>query len=202
MYAMPSARSDTEPLDQLGPIFRWSDARDAGLTNPRLYRMLDRGDIERIGHGLYKKAGWETTDTDLMEIAAAAPRATLCLLSALAHHDLTDQIPSRYDIALPRGTWHPRLPIRIRWHSFGTDTFELGRSTLLLESELTIGIYSPERSIIDAYRLRHIEGDDLGREALKRWLRRGTSQPSDLLRLSQSFPKAEGLLRHDLQVLL
>lgn len=199
---MSSARSDTNPLDQLDPIFRWSDARDAGLSNPRLHRMLDRGDIERIGHGLYKKAGWENTDTDLMEIAAAAPRATLCLLSALAHHDLTDQIPSRYDIALPRGTWHPRLPIRIRWHSFSTDTFELGRSALPLESDLTIGIYSPERSIIDAYRLRHKEGDDLGREALKRWLRRGTSQASELLRLSRSFPKAEGLLRHDLQVLL
>jgi hypothetical protein len=35
--------------------------------------------------------------------------ATICLLSALARHDLTDAVPARHDIALPRDKWHPRL---------------------------------------------------------------------------------------------
>ena len=39
---------------------------------------------------------------------------------------------------------------------------------------------APERSIVDAYRLRHLEGDELGREALKAWLRQHGSQPSRL----------------------
>lgn len=40
-------------------------------------------------------------------------------------------------------------------------TFDLGRDPLPLSTQLSIGIYDPPRSIIDAYRLRHREGPDL-----------------------------------------
>lgn len=55
---------------------------------------------------------------------------------------------------------------------------------------------------MDAYRSRHLEGDELGREALKAWLRQRGSQPSRLLEVAASFPKAMGRLREDLRVLL
>jgi hypothetical protein len=63
-------------------------------------------------------------------------------------------------------------------------------------------LYSPERSIVDAYRLRHLEGEELGREALKAWLRYRGSQPSMLLQVAAPFPKALGRLREEMRVLL
>ena len=189
-------------LTEVGPVFRWSDAREAGLSDPVLYGLVEAGRVERLSHGLYRRADVEVVDLDLVIVAAAQPRATLCLTSALARHDLTDQIPTRIDLALPRGTRRPKLDSPVQWHHFAVATFDLGRDVIDLDAGFTIGLYSAERSIVDAYRLRHLEGDELGREALKTWLRRRGSQPSKLLELAGSFPKALGRLREDLRVLL
>jgi hypothetical protein len=126
------------------------------------------------------------------------------MLSALSLHELTDVIPRETDIALPRG--ERTLATRfspIRWHSFNRATFDLGRTQhSLTEEGLTIGLYSPERTIIDAFRLRHELGADVANEALKRWLRRRGSTPASLLALSRSFPQALPALRSTLEILL
>ncbi len=189
-------------LAGVGPVFRWSNAHDAGLSDLALYGLVDAGRIERLSHGLYRRSEVEIVDLDLVVVAAAQPRATVCLTSALARHDLTDQIPARIDVAVPRGTRRPKLDSPVRWHHFAVGTFDLGRDVIDLDAGFTIGLYTAERSIVDAYRLRHLEGDELGREALKVWLRRRGSQPSKLLELAGSFPKALGRLREDLRVLL
>ena len=88
------------------------------------------------------------------------------------------------------------------WHSFAVDTFDLGRDDLVLGGDLRIGLYRPERCIVDAFRLRHREGDDIAVEALRRWLRRRAAQPNILLVMARHFPKAEPALRAALEVLL
>ena len=191
-----------ERLAELRPVFRWSDARDAGMSDPTLYGLVAEGRLERLSHGLYRRSDVDVFDLDLVVVAAAQPRATICLTSALVRHDLTDQIPARIDIALPRGTRRPMLDSPVRWHHFAVDTFDLGRTVIDLDAGFAIGLYSAERSIVDAYRLRHLEGDELGRDALKAWLRRRGSQPSKLIELAASVPKALGRLREDLRVLL
>jgi hypothetical protein len=47
-----------------------------------------------------------------------------------------------------------------------------------------------------------LEGDEIGREALKVWLRRRGSTPAALLQVARPFPKAYGRLLDDLRVLL
>jgi hypothetical protein len=64
-----------------------------------------------------------------------------------------------------------------------------------------IGLYSAERSLIDAFRMRHLEGADMAIEAVKRWLR-GGGQPSALLAMAAAFPQAQVPLRQTLEVLL
>lgn len=189
-------------LDKLGPVFRWGEWRRAGMSDPLLHRLLAEGRLERISHGLYLQAEADVADLDLLIVAAANDRSTLCLTSALARHDLTDQIPTQIDVALPRGTRLPKVSAPVRWHRFAPTTFDLGRDVIALEGGYTVGLYSPERSIVDAYRLRHLEGEELGREALKAWLQRRGSQPSSLLGVAASFPKALAQLREDLRVLL
>lgn len=189
-------------LAALGPIFRWVDARDAGITQPRLHRLLDAGAIERVEHGLYARTDTTPMDLDLVEAASATTTATLCLVTALAHHDLVDEIPSKVHLAVPRGHHVPQTSRGLRWHRFARETFEVGRETLDVGAGLTIGLYSPERSIVDAYRLRHIHGVEQAREALRNWLGRRGSSPSSLLTVAERFPKATAGLRSDLKVLL
>ena len=188
-------------LDNLPTVFTHAQALAAGISNRDLYRMRDDGVIDRLARGLYTRSTIDA-DPDLVEAAVRAPKATLCLTSALAHHGLTDDIPNQIDIALPRSQRSPRTSAPIKWHRFDDDTFEVGRSTLSLAQDLAIGIYSPARTVIDAYRLRHLYGVDQAHESLKRWLRAPGNQPSELLEMLKSFPRAEPALRSALEVLL
>lgn len=188
-----------ELLAVLPDTFRYSDALER-ITERQLRNLIAHGDIAAISRGLYRKAD-ALGDDDLLEIAARSSSATLCLRSALARRDLIDDIPTEYDIAIPRGSWEPQTNAPVRWRHFDKDTFDLGRELLSLDDDHSIGIYSAERSIIDAFRLRHLEGAELANEALKRWLRQG-GQPSELLRLSRSFPRALTAIRKTLEILL
>lgn len=190
-----------DPLSFLPNVFTYSQAKRSGLSDRRLYALRDRGEIEQLGRGLFCRAG-SPGDPDLLEIAGRAPQATLCLGSALARHGLSDEIPAVIDVALPRGRRFPVIAAPTRWHRFDEDTFHVGRDTLPV-GDLTIGIYGPERSICDAFRLRHLEGSDQAVEALKRWLPRRGSHASSLLRMARHFgPRAETPIRETLQVLL
>ena len=122
--------------------------------------MRDEGVIIPLGSGLFLKAGI-SGDPDLIEVAARAPGATLCLASALARHDLSDEIPDSIHVAIPRGRRPPRTRAPAVWHHFDEATFSVGREEFRVVGDLTLGIYGPIRTIIDSFRLRHREGQDV-----------------------------------------
>ena len=189
----------------LPPIIARADLPRLGLSRHGLYAMVRAGELEQIAPGYYLRPG-ELDDTiaTWASISLRKPSATICLLSALSLHELTDEIPRETDIALPRG--ERTLTTRftpIRWHSFDRATFELGRTEHRLPgAKLSIGLYSPERTIIDTFQLRHEVGADVANEALKRWLRRRGNAPATLLDLARSFPKALPALRATMEILL
>ena len=189
------ALTTDELLDGLPEIFRYSEALHR-LSSRQLRRLIDDGNITALSRGLYRKSDW-LGDEDLIGVAAKAPHATLCLRSALVHHELIDDIPAE----IARGSWTPAVAAPVRWRHFAPETFDIGRGELAIEGGRSIGLYSAERSICDAFRMRHLEGADLGNEALKRWLRRG-GQPSELLGMAQSFPRAAAAMRRTLEILL
>ncbi|MCU6481989.1 type IV toxin-antitoxin system AbiEi family antitoxin domain-containing protein [Arthrobacter sp. A2-55] len=182
--------------------FTVAEAKRSGLSPRTLYRLRDAGKVEQVGPGLYRDADAPATDLDLLEIAVKAPRATLCLSSALAHHDLIDMIPGRIDVALPRGRTGPVTLAPASWHYFNQATFDLERSRLEIPGEsASMGIYSAERSIVDAFRLRGSEGHEIGIEALKNWLRRRGSRPARLLTIAQQIPRSTGPIKRALEFL-
>ena len=185
----------------LPAAFTFAEAGHHGVSPRRLQRMLATGLVERIGRGLYRRTDEEPADYELIEIAVKADRATLCLLSALARHELTDIIPSVHDIAVPRGAWQPVVSALVHWHKFDPATFDIGRDEIQLDATHVLGLYDAPRSIADAFRLRHDIGPDIANEALRRWLRR-SGKPSDLIRMTKSFPAARPAILHALQVLL
>ena len=186
-------------LAGLPDTFRYSEALHS-ISERQLRLLIADGSIVAVSRGLYRKSEW-IGDEDLIEIASKAPRATLAVRTALTRHDLIDDIPAEIDVAIPRGAWTPATRAPVRWRHFDPATFAVGRVQLDIDGGRTIGIYSAERSIIDAFRLRHVEGSDLANEALKRWLRRG-GQPSDLLVMARAFPRVLTALRETLAILL
>jgi hypothetical protein len=155
-----------------------------------------------VARGIYRRASEELINLELAEFALRAPRATLCLTTALARHGLSDALIAAPDLALPRGTRAPVTSGPASWHMFDVATFELGRGTLPIDEGLTIGLYSPERSIVDAFRTRGREGYEIGYEALRRWLRTRGAEPARLLEMAQQLPRGLTPIRHALEALL
>lgn len=98
------------------PAITPSRAMAAGMSRSGMYRAARAGRLERIAHGIYRPADAPPADLDRIEAATRRPDSTICLTSALAHHDLTDAIPDRLDIAIPRGSRTPAGRSAITWH--------------------------------------------------------------------------------------
>ncbi len=176
-------------------------AADLGMSASGLYRAARRGRYDKIARGIYREAGAPAADWDWIEAATRRADATICLTSALAHYDLTDTIPTALDIAIPRGSRIPAGNSAIAWHLFDRTTFDLGRNEIEIPgSTLTIGIYSPERCIADAFRLRADAGYEMGRDALREWLRRG-GKPAQLMEIASRLPRTSGPLQRTLEAL-
>lgn len=161
------------------------------MSRSALYRAAQEGRYERIARGIYLPTDAAAADWDWLEATTRRPDATICLTSALAQHDLCDAIPAALDVAIPRGARIPTSAASIAWHCFDRATFDLGGDQIPIPgTDLTIGLYSPERSIADAFRLRGEIGYELARDALKEWLRRG-GKPARLIDIATRLPRAK-----------
>jgi predicted transcriptional regulator of viral defense system len=184
-------------VDALTP----STAGQAGLSRIGLYRGARAGRLDRIARGIYLPAEAPAADWDQIEAATRRPDATICLTSALAYRDLTDAIPAALDVAIPRGSRTPASTGAVAWHQFNRATFEIGREQITIPgSDQTIWIYSPERSIADAFRLRGEVGYELARDALREWLRRG-GKPDRLIDIASRLPRAKSPVLQALEML-
>ncbi len=172
-----------------------------GFSRSAFYRAARGGRFERIARGIYLPSESEGADWDWVEAATRRADATICLVSALAYHDLTDVIPDALDVAIPRGARIPAGGPSIAWHSFHADTFMLGRTTVAVPgAEASIGLYSAERTIADSFRLRGEVGYEVARDALKEWLHRG-GKPARLMEFASVLPRAKAPLLHALDAL-
>jgi predicted transcriptional regulator of viral defense system len=169
--------------------FRVAEAIEAGVPRYELYRLRERGDAERVGRGVFRLADSAiSSSTDLATVCARVPHGTICLNSALAYWDLTDELPAAVHVAVARGSHRPRIDYpAVRVHSFAAATFALERREESTETGERLWIYSPERSIVDAVRLAHQVGRDTALHSLTRYLRRADAQPLRLVALARDL---------------
>ncbi len=200
---MAKPRVDAAPkLGALPAAFTRRRALAAGISDGLLERLARDGEITRISHGLYANERSGLLDHDLAEAHLRSPQATLCLTSALARHDLIDEIPALHDLAIPRGAHLARISAPVHWHKYDPATFDLGRDSIHLGRGLQMGMYDAPRSIVDAFNPRMGLPREQALEALRAWLKRKGSQPSTLLDMAQHWPHARAGLVDVLQVLL
>lgn len=182
-------------------MLRMSEALQAGINRKTLYSMRDEGVIEQLSRGVYRLASLPGLEApDLVTVAARIPNGVVCLLSALAFHDLTTHIPHAVDVAVARGVTKPRVdypPVRIYW--FSPEAFEAGIETPRIDGR-KVRVYSAEKSIADAFKYRNKIGLDVALEGLRNWLgRRGSKL--ELLAAHARILRVEKVMRHYLEAL-
>ena len=88
------------------------DARELGIPRTYLPRLARRGDLERVGRGLYSSRDFSGTETtSLIEAAYQIPKGVICLLSALRFHNFATQSPHEAWMAIGHKAWLPKFPL-------------------------------------------------------------------------------------------
>jgi predicted transcriptional regulator of viral defense system len=189
---MPSgSRSSIEVLrDRFGERpFRVSDALEAGVSRTTIYRLREAGRLSAVGRGVVQLPdGGMGMLSGLAAVSARVPSGTICLNSALAFWDLTDEIPQQVHLAVPRGAHRPRIDQpATRVHVFDADTFELERQQARTDADEPFWVYSPERSIVDATRMSRWVGRDVALHALRRYMTRRGANPARVAELARDL---------------
>ncbi|HET8772596.1 MAG TPA: type IV toxin-antitoxin system AbiEi family antitoxin domain-containing protein [Thermoanaerobaculia bacterium] len=164
----------TRPKASTSPaVLRPRDFVADGLPRERLYEMVRKGDLVRVGRGLYThpNAGMSALRS-LAEAAKVAPNAVVCLLTALRFHDLTTQSPSEVWLAVENKAWRPRVAsVAVRFVYMSGEAFTAGLEVHQIDG-VAVQVYSAAKTVADCFKFRHKIGIDVAIEALRDYLRR------------------------------
>lgn len=166
--------------------FTASEARHLGVSSSLLAYYVKKGEIVKLSRGVYcgnkstrKEVPFEWED--LIATARSIANGRICLISALALYELTDEIPRQFWIAIPNKQFAPKRPktkiIRMRDVKTGSTSIKIG--------SVNISIFNRERTLVDSFRFLTTE---IAIKALKEYLSGKHGKP-DLVKLRKYSQK-------------
>jgi predicted transcriptional regulator of viral defense system len=169
------------------PFFTSKEASTLGVSSAAIGHYIKTGKLKRVSRGVYQGTSLSFDRwTDLIE-AVYITGGTICLISALAIYDLTEEIPRQHWIGIRHGTTatgNRQIKI-IRFRNM-----ETGRTEIELKG-IKVPIFDRERTLIDSFRLLSRE---TAIKALKAAMTLGGKNRIDLKKL-ESYAKT---LRFDI----
>lgn len=165
-----------------GGIARFSSIIKSGFHPDTLSALEKEGKIEKIARGLYRMAHYTFGSyPDLVSASLQAPRGIVCLVSALAFHEATNEIPRYVDIAIPEGTRANRIKYPpIRFYRFSIKTWNAGIEIHQAEGH-KIRVYNLAKTIADCFKFRNRIGINVARDALKTAITEKDITPQDIM---------------------
>lgn len=142
-----------------------------GLSRPALFRaladLLDQGRIARVRRGVYQATPARETGDTWVQVMQRYPHGVLCLLSALAFHELTTQSPAVVWLALPKSAWRkPQDYPPLRIVHFSGEAYTAGTETRKRQGGV-VRVYSVAKTVADCFKFRNRIGLDVAIEALR-----------------------------------
>lgn len=151
------------------PIVRAYELRQEGIDPPTISRAVKSGELVRISRGLYQRADSDIdTHQVLAEASKKVPRGVVAMVSALAYHDLTDQMPRKVWMAVSVKDWSSSTPAYppIRIVEFRDRYMQQGVEHHMI-SGTRVPIYSVSKTLADVFRNRRLVDRSVAVEALR-----------------------------------
>lgn len=149
-------------------LVRPKDLNQHGIPVIYLRRLLHRGELVQPARGVYAVTGHEPTlHHSLAMVSKRIPRGVVCLLSALAYHDIGTQLPSVVWLAIDqrsRPLVTTDLPAKIV--RFSAQSLVEGVEEHSVEG-VTVRITNPAKTVADCFKFRNKVGLDIALEALR-----------------------------------
>jgi len=141
--------------------------RDVAVPRSEFSELVAEGVLYRNGLGLYGLTSREVSEhRSLAEVASRVPNGVVCLLSALAFHEITTQNPPSVWIAVDRKARHPRIdypPVKVV--RFSGPSLVIGVEPHDIEG-VKVRVTNVSRTVVDCFRYRNKLGLDIAIEAL------------------------------------
>ncbi len=169
-----------------GGLLRTTAAIGYGIHPRTLYGMRDGKAVERLSRGVYRLAGLPALgNPDLVPVAVKVPHGVVCLISALAFHEITTQIPREVHIAIPRDSKCPRVEYPPTGaYRFSGKAYTEGIETRQLDG-VAVKIYSPEKTLADCFKYRNKIGMDTAIEAVRLYRERKPVKVGEIMRFAR-----------------
>lgn len=167
-------------------IIRARELTREGVTREHLRRLLQRGQLQRIGVGLYSLPGADISEhRSLAEACSRVPRGVICLLSALRFHNLTTQNPFEVWMAIPHKAWRPKGEgVRLRLMHLSGHVLTSGVEEHRIEG-VPVRVFNPAKTVADCFKFRNKIGLDVALEALRDYRRKHRSGMDELWRFAK-----------------
>jgi predicted transcriptional regulator of viral defense system len=182
----PAVQKAVQAFQAHGGSMRMAEAIRVGVHRRTLYVLRDAGLVEQLSRGLYRLTDSPPLENpDLVTVAKRVPRGVICLISALAFHELTTQVPHEVYVAVRRASEPPRIdypPVRV--FRFGDRAFGAGVEIHEIDST-TVRVYAREKTLADCFKFRNKIGLDTAVEALKQYKQQGLIHVEALLEYGQ-----------------
>lgn len=185
-----------------GGVARFSSILKAGF-HPDVLTVLEReGKVEKIARGLYRMTDYTLgSHPDLVTASLQAPRGVICLLSALAFHEATDEIPRSVDIAIPAGTRANKIKYPpVKFYRFSPKAWEAGIENREIEGH-KVRVYNLAKTIVDCFKFRNKIGMDVAREALKTAVTEKNIKPKEIMQYAK-ICRVDRIIKPILEALL
>jgi len=173
-----SQRAKLRNLFAAHAIIRANELRSAGIAPQTIARAVEDGELERISRGLYQRRDAQIEEHQILaEAAIRVPKGIIALTSALAFHDLTDQMPRRVWLAIGTSDWAPvpsYPPLRIvrfadRYLRQGVEEHEI--------AGVSVPVYSVAKTLADSFRNPKLVDRSVAVEGLRAALDRRKATP-------------------------
>jgi predicted transcriptional regulator of viral defense system len=177
----PTQQQRLHAIIKTHPLVRAHELREQGITAATISRAEANGVISRISRGLYQSLESEVDSyQSLAEVAKLVPDGVICMVSAMAYHGLTDQMPRKVWVAIDRDAWVPTLsypPIRTvrftpEFHRQGIEYHRI--------SGVQVPIYSIAKTLADVFRNPRLVDRSVAIESLRSALTQRTVTPSEV----------------------
>lgn len=165
---MESSTEKLLAMARAAGLIRAKDLAPLGIARVTLTRAVRKGQLERLGRGLY---GLTTRSVSahgtLAEVAKRVPNGVICLLSALRFHGLTTQAPFEVWVAVASKAAAPGFdypPLRII--RFSGATLSEGVEQTIVDG-VPVRVTGVARTVADCFKFRNKIGLDVALEALR-----------------------------------
>lgn len=176
------------------------DVVKAGIPKSYLTELVKKGELERVGHGIYING--DAFEDKMFSLQRRREAIIFSHDTALFLHDLSDRDPLNYSVTVPTGYNTQNIKNEgVIVFTIKRELHHLGLITLQTPFGNEVKTYNMERAICDMVRSRSQMDIAILTDALKRYVKRKDKNIPKLMEYAESF-RISKILRNYMEVLL